>query len=163
LRVQIDWHLLILSIGVVALLAVIGAQLARGGLAGWYDTLEKPAWLIGTRVFLIVAVLYSAMAVALLYRGLVRPTSHERRLIIALTLLLLVANEVWNGLFLGLESVTLGFVGMLGFAAIVAALMIAFLRAGWRLEAAILSPYCLWIVYDIAWTFELWRLNALDT
>jgi tryptophan-rich sensory protein len=29
-----------------------------------------------------------------------------------------------------------------------------------RLSARLLAPYYLWVLYDLAWTFELWRLNG---
>jgi tryptophan-rich sensory protein len=27
-------------------------------------------------------------------------------------------------------------------------------------SAKLLVPYYLWVLYDLAWTFELWRLNG---
>ena len=29
-----------------------------------------------------------------------------------------------------------------------------------RVSAMLLAPYYLWVLYDLAWTFELWRLNG---
>jgi hypothetical protein len=27
-------------------------------------------------------------------------------------------------------------------------------------SAGLLVPYYLWVLYDLAWTYELWRLNG---
>jgi tryptophan-rich sensory protein len=29
-----------------------------------------------------------------------------------------------------------------------------------RVSAMLLAPYYLWVLYDLAWTFEPWRLNG---
>lgn len=73
---------------------------------------------------------------------------------------MVLANEIWNGLFLGMQSVTLGLAGMVGFAAIAWGLQAALVRLNYRREALLLAPYSIWVAYDLAWAFELWRLNG---
>ena len=85
-----------------------------------------------------------------------RPT---RWVLMSLTVLMLVGNEAWNYFFLGRQSVGGGFVGMLLFAPIVVALWLLW-WARRRVEWLALTPYLVWVGYDVAWTFEVWRLNA---
>ncbi len=70
----------------------------------------------------------------------------------------LVANEAWNLLLFGRRSPGLAFAGLLGFLAPLAFLQ----RSVWsdqRSRAALL-PYTAWVVvYDMPWSYRLWRLN----
>jgi len=147
----------------VVIVAVLGVFLAGDGWREWYDGLAKPSWLVPLWVFFPVAALVYALGVFLLYRINSRAAGNSRRTrwqLLVLTVLMLVGNEVWNYLFLGRQSVDGGFLGMLIFAGIVVTLWLALWRARRRLEWLLLTPYLLWVGYDIAWTFEVWRLNG---
>lgn len=155
------------TLGVAALLvlvlALVGTLAAGGDWQDWYDGLEKPSWLVPLWVFFVVAALYYALAVFLLYRINTRAQGNSRRSrwwLLTLTGVMLAANEAWNYLFLARESVDAAFLGMIIFAGIVVALWLALIRARRRVEAFALLPYVAWVAYDIAWTFELWRLNG---
>lgn len=155
------------TLGFVALLvlvvALLGVLAAGGDWQDWYDGLDKPSWLLPLPAFFAVAALYYALTVFLLYRINTRAQANSRRTrwwLLTLTVVMLVANEAWSYLFLARESVDAGFLGMIIFAGIVAALWLALLRARRRLEALALLPYVAWVAYDLAWTFEVWRLNG---
>jgi tryptophan-rich sensory protein len=68
-------------------------------------------------------------------------------------------NELWNYGFFGLRSTLAGFLGIAVFLVALTALMAA-LRRYERLSAGLLVPYYLWVLYDLAWTYALWRLNG---
>jgi len=147
----------------VVVLAVAGVLLAGEGWQEWYEGLVKPGWLVPLWVFFPVAALVYALGVFLLYRINTRSLGNSRTTrwwLLVLTVLMLVGNEAWNYLFLGRQSVDGGFLGMLLFAGIVLALWVGLWRAGRRLEWLALTPYVLWVGYDVAWTFEVWRLNG---
>ncbi|MDP2327338.1 MAG: tryptophan-rich sensory protein [Dehalococcoidia bacterium] len=150
----------LIAIGVMLGLAVLGTLLAGGGLGTWYEGLAKPSWLIAPEGFLVVATLYYVVGITLLSWLLQRRPSEERSLAITLAFGMVLANEIWNGLFLGMQSVTLGLAGMVGFAAIAWGLQAALVRLNFRREALLLAPYSIWVAYDLAWAFELWRLNG---
>lgn len=144
-------------------MAVTGVLLAGEGWQEWYEELDKPSWLMPLWAFFPVAALVYALGVFLLYRINSRAQGNSRMMrwwLLTLTVLMLVGNEVWNYLFLGRQSVNGGFLGMLLFAPIVGALWLALWRAGRQIEWLLLTPYLVWIGYDIAWTFEIWRLNG---
>ncbi len=144
----------------VFVLAVAGTLLAGAGWRDWYDALDKPGWLVPLEAFYLVAALYYALAVVILYRIATHATGRARLVLLALGLVVLVANEAWNYAFLGRESVTAGFLGMLAFAVLVGAWLVLLWRERQRVAAALLAPYALWVLYDVAWTFELWRRNT---
>jgi translocator protein len=70
----------------------------------------------------------------------------------------LLLNELWNYGFFGLRSTLAGFLGMVVFLALLTALTAALLRYE-RFSAGLLVPYYLWVLYDLAWTYQLWKLN----
>jgi tryptophan-rich sensory protein len=61
--------------------------------------------------------------------------------------------------FFGLESTLVGFLSIAVFLVPVTALLLT-LRAYERLSATLAAVYWVWILYDLAWTFSLWRLNS---
>ena len=76
-----------------------------------------------------------------------------------LTVGVMFFNELWNYAFFGLRSTLAGFLGMAVFVALLTALVAVLLRYE-RFSAVLVVPYYLWVLlYDLAWTYELWRLN----
>ncbi len=76
-----------------------------------------------------------------------------------LALGIMLLNELWNYGFFGLRSTLAGFLGIVVFVALLTALMAALGRYE-RFSAVLLVPYYLWVLlYDLAWTYALWRLN----
>ena len=75
-----------------------------------------------------------------------------------LTVGVLLLNELWNYGFFGLRSTLAGFLGIVVFLALLTALIAALLRHE-RFSAGLLVPYYVWVLYDLAWTYQLWKLN----
>jgi tryptophan-rich sensory protein len=95
-----------------------------------------------------------------LYRVLARiDDPRGRALSFGLTVGVMLLNELWNYGFFGLRSTLAGFLGILVFLTLLTALVAA-LRRYERFSAVLMVPYYLWVLYDLAWTYELWRLNA---
>ncbi|GMU40776.1 MAG: hypothetical protein AMXMBFR23_16420 [Chloroflexota bacterium] len=150
----------IIAIGVMLLLALLGIILAPVAYGGWYEGLEKPGWLMSVEGFFLVTTLYYVVGITLLSWLLQRRPSEERSLAVTLALGMVITYEIWNGLFLGMESVTLGLGGAVALAAVTGGFQWALVRANFRREALLLAPWALWVLYDLAWAFELWRLNG---
>ncbi len=72
---------------------------------------------------------------------------------------MLFLNELWNYGFFGLQSTHVGFLGIAVFLAPLTALLLA-LRKHERFSAGLVAAYWAWVLYDLAWTFALWRLNG---
>lgn len=71
-------------------------------------------------------------------------------------LCVMLANEAWNALVFGFDSVTPTAIGMGFFAAITARTGIVVYRAD-RVAGIVLLPYVVWVlVYDVPWIIAVW-------
>ena len=153
------WPLLA-AVALPVLFAVFGTALVGGSGLGWYEGLQKPRFLVPLGVFYLVGTLYYALFAVVLYRALSRVEDpRARALAFGLTLGVMLLNELWNYSFFGLRSTLAGFLGILVFLAPLTALVVVLLRHE-RVSAGLLVPYYLWVLYDLAWTYEMWRLNG---
>ena len=126
----------------------------------WYAGLAKPWFLAPLWAFYLVGLADYVLAAVVLYRVMVRVDDPGGRAAsFALTVVLLLLNELWNYGFFGLRSTLAGFLGIAAFLVVLTALMAA-LRRYERFSAWLLVPYYLWVLYDLAWTYALWRLNG---
>ena len=88
------------------------------------------------------------------YRALERQNAAAARL----GLIVLALNEIWNLAFFGPRSTRNAFGGCLVFAVPLAALQNAVRED--RVATLALAPYTVWVlVYDVPWSYRLWRLN----
>jgi benzodiazapine receptor len=143
------------------LFAIFGSALVGGSGRDWYAGLVKPWFLVPLWAFYLVGLLYYVLAADLLYRVLVHIDDPGGKVFaFALTLSLLLLNELWNSGFFGLRSTLAGFVGIAVFLVPLTALIVALSRCE-RFSAVLLVPYYLWVLSDLTWTYALWRLNAV--
>jgi benzodiazapine receptor len=150
---------LLVAIAVCVLFALFGAALIGESLGTWYDTLDKPWFLIPLWAFGVVGAVYYLLFATVLYRILTRVDDHRGSVTaLALTISVLFLNELWNYGFFGLESTLVGFLGIAVFLVPVTALLLT-LRTYERFSAVLVAVYWIWVLYDLAWTFALWRLN----
>jgi tryptophan-rich sensory protein len=151
---------LLVAVAVCALFALFGTALVGESLGDWYGALDKPWFLIPLWAFGIVGAIYYVLFATVLYRILVHVDDRRGRVTsLALTVTVLLLNELWNIGFFGLESTLVGFLGIAAFLVPVAALAVA-LRSHERFSAALVAVYWVWVLYDLAWTFALWRMNS---
>lgn len=103
---------------------------------------------------------YYAGGAAVLY-GILVYVNDRRGKIASLTLIIIVMslNELWNYLFFGLRSTLAGFLGIVAFLMPLTALLLV-LRKYDGLSARLVTTCYLWVLYDLAWTYQLWRLNG---
>lgn len=148
------------ALATCVLFAVLGSALTGDSLGEWYGNLEKPWFLVPLWVFFLVGLIYYVLGITVLYRILVHVADYRAKLTcLSLALVVLLANELWNYVFFGLRSTLAGFVGIALFLVPLTALIMALYKHE-RLSAKMFFPYYLWVLYDLAWTYELWRLNA---
>jgi tryptophan-rich sensory protein len=151
---------LLVSVTTCVLFALFGAALVGGSLGTWYGALDKPWFLVPLWVFYIVGAVYYVLFATVLYRILVYVEDRgEKAASLALTICVLFLNELWNYGFFGLQSTLVGFLGIAVFLAPLTALLLA-LRKHERFSAGLVAAYWVWVLYDLAWTFALWRLNG---
>ncbi len=150
---------LLVAIAICVLFALFGAALVGESLGTWYAGLEKPWFLVPLWVFYIVGFVYYVLFATVLYRILTQVDDRRGRVIaLMLTISVLFLNELWNYGFFGLESTLAGFLGIIVFLFPLTALVVALYKYE-RFSAGLVAVYWIWVLYDLAWTYELWRLN----
>jgi len=151
---------LLVAIAICVLFTLFGNALIGESLGTWYETLDKPWFLIPLWAFYIVGAVYYLLFATVLYRILVYVEDRGGKAAsLALTICVLFLNELWNYGFFGLQSTLVGFLGIAVFLAPLTALLLA-LRKHERFSAGLVAAYWVWVLYDLAWTFALWRLNG---
>jgi translocator protein len=151
---------MLVAIAKCVLFALFGTALIGESLGNWYDSLDKPWFLIPLWAFGIVGAIYYVLFAIVLYRIPVHVDGRRGRVTsLALTISVMFLNKLWNYGFFGLESTLVGFLGMAVFPVPVTALLLT-LRAHERFSAGLVTVYWIWVLYDLAWAFALWRLNS---
>jgi benzodiazapine receptor len=108
----------------------------------------------------LVALSYYAGCAAVLYRILVYVSDRRGEMAsLAMIIILMLLNELWNYLFFGLRSTLAGFLGIVAVLVPLTALLLV-LRMYEALSARMVTAYYLWELCDLAWTYQLWRLNG---
>ena len=103
---------------------------------------------------------YYAGGAAVLYRILVYVNDRRGKIAsLALIIIVMLLNELWSYLFFGLRNALAGFLGIVAFLLPLTALLLV-LRKYEGLSARLVTTYYLWVLYDLAWTYQLWRLNG---
>src|SRR5215208_1650108 len=129
------------AVAIPVLFALFGGALIGGNGVGWFAKLDKPRFLVPLWTFYLVGLGYYAGCAAVLYR------------------ILVYLNELWNYPFFGLRSTLAGFLGIVAFLMPLTALLLVLRRYEW-LSARLVTAYYLWVLYDLTWTYQLWRLNG---
>src|SRR5918994_1594660 len=117
---------LLAAIAICVLFAIFGNALIGESFGTWYETLDKPWFLIPLWAFYVVGAVYYILFATVLYRILVHVQNRRGRVTaLALTVSVLFVNELWNYVFFGLESTLVGFLGIVVFLLPVTALVLA--------------------------------------
>ena len=146
---------LLIVLGICIVIAVLGNAFVGEGLK-WFKGLAKPKLLVPIGVFYIVGPVVYVIDAIILYRAL-GVIQEGKVLIFVLIIIVMIANELWNYLFLGLRSTFAGFVGIIVFLLPLTVLQVALFRFD-PFSAWLLLAYYAWVLYDLVWTFALWQL-----
>jgi translocator protein len=142
------------TIGPAVAAAVLGNVLVGRESQRWFRELRQPRLAVPFPAFVAVGGVYYLLLGVVRYRVLQRENATAARL----GLVVLALNEVWNVAFFGCRSTRNAFFGMLGFALPLVALQRAIVND--RVATLALAPYTAWVlVYDVPWSYRLWRLN----
>lgn len=148
----------IAAIIIVVMAAGLGALIAGDPTTAPYAALAKPAWTPPLPAwFFVAAAYYVAMTVAL--ARLLRRRDHRHAIgALALLVLVLLANEVWNVFLFRMGRADFAFYSLFPFAALVLAAAWMSMRVD-RVSGAILFIYSAWLLFDLAWTHQLAGMN----
>jgi tryptophan-rich sensory protein len=146
-----NWTAAAITAAVTVAAATAGNLLIPKAALNWFRALDRPRWLVPFPVFIAVGVVYYVLIGTVLYRALDR---HDTATV-TWSIVMITANEAWNAAFFGLRSTLGGFAGILAFTVPLAGLLLSAHDDG--LSLALLALYAVWVGYDIAWTYALWR------
>ncbi|MGY1665739.1 TspO/MBR family protein [Geodermatophilus sp. SYSU D00696] len=137
-----------------AVAAVAGNAFVGRAAMAWFRGLTAPRGQLPLPAFLVVGALYYGVIGYVLARSIDRRDTRST----AWSLAVLAGNEAWNGVFFGRRSTRAGFVGLCAFTVPVLALQRSV--AGDVPSRRALAPYTAHVLlYDLPWTYRLWRLN----
>ena len=147
----------------VAITICIAAAALEGLLAGRgvkrrLERLRQPHRSPPLAVWVGIGLAYYVICFIVLSRLLPRPPSTPRSAALALMLLLLVGNALWNLVFFRLENLRASVAGLMAYAAV--AVMLSVLLA--RLDPVsfwVFLPYLLYLPYATWWLLSMRRLN----
>jgi tryptophan-rich sensory protein len=148
------------AVAFTVVMAVLGTLLAGDSLRSWFPRLARPSFQIPTPVFAGVGAIGYVFDVVVLYRLLTIVDDGPGKGICLVAMVVTMAyNELWNGALFRLRSPFAGFLLLVAFLA-----PLSILEAGLLLvepvSAALIGIYIGWVVlYDVPWTYRLWRLN----
>ncbi|BBZ15701.1 TspO/MBR family protein [Mycolicibacterium gadium] len=135
--------------------AVIGNAFVGGKSMHRFLALRRPPMQLPMPGFFIVGLAYYALMGVVVHRSVVQRDRRSYRLAMAV----LGCNELWNVLLFGRRSPRDAFLGIIAFL-IPLSLLQASVSSD-RPSSCALAPYTVWVVvYDLPWTYQLWRLNA---
>jgi tryptophan-rich sensory protein len=142
-----SWVGLLVSVALVAVVAVGGAALTNPGLGPWYDGLVKPSWTPPPWLFGPVwTTLYLTMAIAawVVGRKAERPAAP-----LGLYATQLALNLAWSGIFFTLRRPDWAVVEIVVLLVAIVATIRAFAKVS-RGAALALVPYVAWVAFATA-------------
>lgn len=147
-------HAALVAVGCVVAAATLGQFLAGNDPRSRLAELDNTRLTVPFAVWIVVAILYYVMAGVVVYR--VGRRLRAARAAFLAVLCMMLANEAWNALLFGFDSVTPAAIGMVFFAAITTITGIVVYRAD-RVAGIVLLPYVVWVLaYDVPWIIAVW-------
>jgi tryptophan-rich sensory protein len=150
--------------GICVGMAALGAAVTGTGVRTWYPTIRHPSFEPPLWGFVLIGMLVYLLEGIVLYRLLTNVDDRGGRVVaVAALVIVMLYNELWNAALFRLRSPFAAFIGLLGFLAPLGILEVALFvyepASGW-----LMLVYVAWVlVYDVQWSYRLWRLNAADS
>jgi tryptophan-rich sensory protein len=154
---------LIIAIVVSELAGIIGSIFTIPSVAGWYQTLTKPAlnppaWVFGP----VWTILFVLMGIALFLVWKKGFKTKSAKIALGLFIGQLALNMLWSIIFFGLHSPAGAFIEIIFLWLAILATIIAFAKIS-RPAAWLLIPYILWVSFAGYLTYSVWQLNSQPT
>ena len=153
------WKTALLCIVAIELLGGLSGWLSNSGYGnGWFDALQKPAFMPPGWAFGVVwPILYALIGIALAM-VLAEPPSPRRKLALILFFVQLALNFAWSPIFFGAHDISLANIVIFAIAALAAAAAGQFLRIR-RAAGLLMIPYLAWLVFAATLNSTIGALN----
>jgi tryptophan-rich sensory protein len=150
-----------------ALLICIAAAALEGALAGSgvrqrLAALRMPPYSPPFVVWLLIGLAYYVICFVVLRHLLASGPGNFAGIALALLIVVLLANALWNVLFFRRRDLRASFIAFIPYAGVVVVLAFSLSRI-YPFGAALFMCYCIYLLYATWWGYRLWLLNSRTT
>jgi len=154
-----NWIKLVISIAVPLVIGGIAGMFTSTEIAGWFQTINKPAWQPPNWVFGPVwTALYILMGISFYLIWQSPAPKNTKRIAITLWIIQLVFNFFWSFIFFKKHQIdwALGEILVLWFFILLTMLFFGRIRS---LAAWLMVPYISWVTFASLLTYTIYQLN----
>ncbi|MEO1266309.1 MAG: tryptophan-rich sensory protein, partial [Pseudomonadota bacterium] len=121
----------VIAVPIVTLAIVVGSVIAGDPTVGPYAELRQPSWAPGLPVWFAVAAIYYVIMAVVLTRLFARQNESGAYVAIAMTIIVLIASELWNVSLFRLGRADYAFYTILPIAVLTFIAALTALRVDW--------------------------------
>lgn len=154
-----DWTALLKTIGLCLVSILIeGISATKEGRL-WFDKLKRPKYSFSLRIWYFVGAAYYIIFGIIAYRQFSRGIDFVSAPIILLALVM-VLNGLGNFIIFKYRSIKWFYLVIYPFGLLLLSLIIVLMPYD-KLSALLTSAYFLWLIYDLYYGYNLWKLNSM--
>ena len=154
-----DWTALLKTIGLCLISVLIEAISATKDGKLWFDKLKRPKYSFPLRIWYFVGAAYYIIFGIIAYRQFSSNQNTFSTSIILLALVMIL-NGLGNFIIFKYRSLKWFYLVIYPFAILLLALIIVLMPYD-KLSAFLGSTYFLWLIYDLYYGYNLWKLNPM--
>jgi tryptophan-rich sensory protein len=155
-----DWIALLKTIILCLISIIIESISATKGGKKWFESLEQPKYSFSFSAWYVIGGLYYLICGVIAYRQFLSSTNIFTIPIILLTLIM-VMNGLTNFILFKFRSLKTFYWVLYPFVMLFIGLILTLYKSD-IISAGLASIYLLWLVYDIYYFRELWRINEYN-
>jgi tryptophan-rich sensory protein len=152
-----NWLALLKTVSLCLISILIESVSATKQAKLWFDRLKRPKYSFSLRVWYFVGAAYYIIFGIIAYRQFSRNTKILSPEIILLALVMIL-NGLGNFIIFKYRSLKWFYLGIYPFAVLLISLVIV-LAPSDRLSAILASAYLVWLIYDLYYGYNLWKIN----
>src|SRR3982751_3534325 len=152
-----DWTALLKTIGLCLISILIEAISATKKGKQWFDQLKRPKYSFSLRIWYFVGAAYYIIFGIVAYRQFSNSINVISASIILLTLVMIL-NGLGNFIIFKYRSLKWFYLVIYPFSLLLLSLIVVLVPTD-KLSATLASFYFLWLIYDLYYGYNLWRLN----
>ena len=152
-----DWVALLKTVGLCLISIIIEAVSATKDGKKWFENLRQPKYSFSFSFWYVIGGLYYIICGIIAYRQFHSSTDIFTLPIILLTTIMVI-NGLTNFILFKFRSLKMFYIILYPFIALFIGLIIVLLQTD-KVSVGLASIYLAWLVYDLYYFLNLWRLN----
>ena len=153
------WAAILKTFALCGISIIIEAISATKEGKQWFDGLKRPKFSFSLKVWYFVGAIYYLVFGTVAYRQFARGTTFFSASIVLLTVMMLI-NGLSNFIAFKYRSLKWFYLIIYPFAVLLLALIITLWKNNDKPSAVLASSYLLWLLYDVYWAYNMWKLNG---